>query len=78
MPGKIADLALESSTSFKVMSIMLLLLLPTPCGFHMTLNVGLNIIYGVQKTTLSPMDSLCIHSNKNKHKILDFKNQSTL
>lgn len=50
MPGKIADLVLKSNTSFGVVFIMLLLLLPTPCGFHMTSHLSLNIVCGVQKT----------------------------
>lgn len=77
MPGNIADLALKSSTSFEGVFITLLLS-PTPCGVHMTLSISLNVAYGVQKTASSPMDSPGIHSNKNRHKILDFKNQSTL
>lgn len=47
---KIADLVLKSNTSFIVIFIMLLLLLPTPCGFQMTLHLSLNIVCGVQKT----------------------------
>jgi len=50
MPEKIADLVLKSNTSFIVIFIMLLLLLPTPCGFQMTLRLSLNIVCGVQKT----------------------------
>lgn len=77
MPGEIADVALKSNTAFEVIFIMLLLLLPTPCEFHMTLTLSLNIVYGVQKTTESPIYSAGIDSNKNRHKTLYCKNQSS-